>query len=257
MKKSFFTSSFICFFFPLTFLFCPAFSPDTDERTFAGDEKPIRVLVVIGGNKNYSDSFLNMFSSMDGLCFDTLSQPKANESLLSDSIKNYHALVFYDMTQTISDEQKKEFIELTKKGTGMVFLHHSIVSYQQWNEFKNIIGGKYYEGRFNYAPEKISSYKHNLVLHVKLINPSHPVLKNINNFIIMDEGYSNIEILPGVLPLLSVDHPDCSGIIAWTNSFNASKVVYLMPGHDEHAYSNENFQKLIYNSIKWTAGQLY
>ena len=226
--------------------------PEKDNNLSFTTGKPIQILLVTGGNKRSPESFLDIFFSMKNIRVDTLSQPRANEALLSDSIHKYDALVFYDMTQPISDLQKEKFIGLTKKGTGLVFLHHSLVSYQKWEEFKNIVGGKYYENKHDYPAEKQSNYKHDLTLHVKVINPKHPVNNGINDFTILEEGYSNIEVLPGITPLLSTSHPDCTDIIAWANQYNNSRVVYLLPGHDDHAYTNVNYRKLISNAIQWT-----
>ena len=223
-----------------------------DPHPCAAHENELRILVILGGSKSYSKSFTDIFTAMPGVKSDTLSQPLANKALLSDSIYKYKVLVFYDMTQNITETQKERFIELTERGTGLVFLHHSLVSYQEWDTFKHIIGGKYYEKKYNYPPEKISDYRHDLILQIKVLAPDHPVTNGINDFVILDEGYSNIEILPGITPLLATDHSHCSEIIAWSNIFNNSKIVYLLMGHDKHAHNNENYRRLIYNSVKWT-----
>lgn len=229
--------------------------PEKENNLFFTSGKPIQILLVTGGNKRSPESFLDIFYSMKNIRVDTLSQPRANEALLSDSIHKYDALVFYDMTQPITELQKEKFIGLTKKGTGLVFLHHSLVSYQEWPEFKHIVGGKYYDKKHDYPAELLSNFKHDLTLHVKVINPWHPVIRGIDDFTILDEGYSNIEVIPGITPLLSTDHPDCTGIIAWANEYNNSRIVYLLPGHDDHAYTNVNYRALIYNAIQWTTAE--
>ena len=223
-----------------------------NSAELASLKKPLRILIVTGGSKDYPASFLEIFNSMKGMQFDTLSQPRANEALLSDTIGMYDAFVFYDMTQKITEAQKEGFIELTKKGKGLVFLHHSLVSYQEWDNFRLFIGGKYYEKKFKYPAEKISSYKHDLQLNIKVLEPGHPINKGISDFYITDEGYSNIEVLSSVTPLLSTKHPDCTDIVAWTNQYNNSGIVYILLGHDDHAYSNENYRKLINNAIHWS-----
>jgi len=76
----------------------------------------------------------------------------------------------------------------------------------------------------------------------------------VGDFNILDEGYSNIMILPGVKKLLETIHPDCDRYVGWTHNVNNSRVVYLMGGHDKHAYKNESFSRLVENSLRWTAG---
>jgi len=215
-----------------------------------------RIMLFTGGHSFEHDSFFEMVYSLGNFSIDTLSQPRANQSLLSDSINMYDVIVFYDMWQDISAREKEAFIRLTEKGTGLVFLHHSLASYQGWDDFEKIRGGKYYERGYDYPPERLSGYKHDIVMEVSVIDPSHPVTKDIDDFKILDEGYSNIGVIPGVTPLLTTDHPDCSDTIGWAHRYNNSKVVYILPGHDNNAWSDENFRKILTNAITWSGRKL-
>jgi len=47
------------------------------------------------------------------------------------------------MFDSKTPNQKDAYIKLLKNGKPMIFLHHSLVSYQHWPEFTRIIGGKY------------------------------------------------------------------------------------------------------------------
>ncbi|TVR75159.1 MAG: ThuA domain-containing protein [Marinilabiliales bacterium] len=232
----------------------PGCSSHNGRQADTGDEI-MNILLVTGGHSFDQDSFFRMFFSLKGLCVDTLSQPRANSALLSDPVTRYDAIVFYDMWQEISPEEKEAYLALTEWGTGLVFLHHSLVSYQEWDEFTAIRGGKYYESGYDYPPEKLSGYRHDIFMDVTVIDTSHPVTEGLENFRIFDEGYSNIGVLPGVTPLLTTDHPDCHDIIAWAHTYNSSRVVYILPGHDRHAWENENYQALVANSIRWSAGR--
>ena len=213
-----------------------------------------RIMLFTGGHSFEHDSFFEMVYSLGNFHIDTLSQPLANHSLLSDSIDLYDAIVFYDMWQDISASEKEAFLRLTEKGTGLVFLHHSLVSYQQWDHFEEIRGGKYYERGYDYPQEKLSGYKHNIVMEVTVTDPLHTVTKGMDDFKILDEGYSNIGVMPGVTPLLTTYHPDCSDTIGWAHTYKNSKVVYILPGHDNHAWSDRNYRSILANSISWTIG---
>ncbi len=219
---------------------------------FEKSEDTFRILLITGGHSFHKESFYRMFYSFDGFIIDTITQPAANQSLLSDSIEIYDVIVFYDMWQDISDQEKEAFSVLTHKGTGLVFLHHSLASYQEWDTFTQIIGGKYYEKGYDYPDNRFSGYKHDIVMDVTVLDTKHPVTLGLKDFEIRDEGYSNIGVLSLVTPLLVTDHPDCSETIAWTHNYNNSTVVYILLGHDNNAYSNDNFRKIVSNAIKWT-----
>ena len=90
---------------------------------------------------NLIHRFIRYFDSYPDVKYDTVSQPRFNQMISSGMTDNYTALVFYDMWQEITEDQRKSFLELLKKGQGMVFLHHALVAYQHWDEFINIIGG--------------------------------------------------------------------------------------------------------------------
>lgn len=209
------------------------------------------LLVITGGHAYDTVAFEKMFTQYDNMDIDMMSQPGANKALTNGKFSRYDALVFYDMWQEITENQKEAFVDLTRKGVGLVFLHHSLVSYQQWAEFEKIVGGRYLEKEYVEDPEKSSAYKHDIEMEVSVINNQHPVTKNMKDFTIVDEGYSNLRILPSVETLLTTDHPHCARKVAWTNKYNNSRIVYLLFGHDHKAYQDKNYQRLLFNTIKW------
>jgi type 1 glutamine amidotransferase len=218
-------------------------------------EKPL-ALVITGGHAFDTNDFYDMFSAFEGMMTDTISQPRANALLETDEIRKYDVLIFYDMWQDITESQKTGFLDLLKEGKGMVFLHHALVSYQEWDEFKNITGGRYHLENNMKDSSGQSGYQHDLDLRVKVLDPDHPVTKNMQDFQIHDEGYFNIEIIPSATPLLEVNHTSCAKYVAWTIEYENSRNVYILLGHDKHAYQNESFRSLVENAVKWTLKSL-
>ena len=212
-----------------------------------------KVLIVTGGHDYDTLEFLEVFRSIEGIEFDTLVQPHANQVIAGGGAKQYDVLVFYDMWQQISDAEKQAYRELWEAGKGMVFLHHSLVSYQSWDELAEAVGGRYYlEGSLE-DTAKVSGYRHDIDLEVRIIDPDHPVTSGLSDFTTHDEGYSNIEIKPGVTRLLSVEHPDCAPCVGWSGRHRNSRTVYIMLGHDRNAYSSKSFVTLVEQAIRWTA----
>jgi type 1 glutamine amidotransferase len=214
-------------------------------------KKDINVLLITGGHSFDTTEFFNLFFSFEGISLDTISQPHANEFLGSDQGKSYDVYVFYDMWREISEDHKDAYIKLTKLGKGLLFLHHSIVSAQNWDSFKEIVGGKYHEARFQPDTSLRSDYAHDLDLNIRVANPEHPVTLGMADFQIHDEGYGKLELMPGITPLLTTVHPECNEIVGWTNTHANSQIVYLIFGHDKKAYEDEDFRILLRNSINW------
>ena len=214
-------------------------------------KKDINVLLITGGHSFDTTEFFDFFFSVEGISLDTISQPLANEFLGSEEGKGFDIYVFYDMWREIREDHKSAYLELTELGKSMLFLHHSIVSAQNWDLFKEIVGGRYHDASFQTDSSLLSGYAHDLDLTVKVIDAQHPVTKGMSDFKIHDEGYSNLELLPGITPLLTTLHPECNEIIGWTNTFSNSKIVYLIFGHDKKAYGDEDFRLLVENSLTW------
>jgi uncharacterized protein len=220
----------------------------------AKTDHKMNVLVIAGGHSFDTLAFYSVFDEMKDLTIETAMQPEANSIIASGDADKYDVIVFYDSWQDITDEQKQGYLRLLEKGTGMVFLHHALVSYQNWPEFTKIIGGKYKQPRFEGDTTDLSGYKHDIWLHVTT-NPDHPVTKGIEDFDIFDEGYMNLDVLPGVTTLLTTEHEYSNDIIGWAHTVENSRVVYLLPGHAKDGLHNPHYLKIIQNAIFWTGNQ--
>lgn len=212
-----------------------------------------RLLVVTGGHGFEKVPFYNMMDSLGSFTYDKIVQPQANELIASGEVDKYDALVFYDMNDSITTSQKDAYLLALQKGKAMIFLHHALVSYQNWDTFQQIIGGKYYA-----KPTLVSghtwesSYQHDVVIPVKIENREHPVTKGLSDFEIYDEVYGNFGTQPTIRPLLSTSHPKSSKYIAWTNPFGRSEVLFIQLGHGPEAFGNPNYRKLLRQGIEWS-----
>lgn len=219
-------------------------------------QKDIRILLVTGGHGFKKVPFYNMFDSLQGIRYDTIVQPAANELINSPAVDQYEVLVFYDMPDSITPAQQQAYTRLLNQGKAMVFLHHALVSYQRWPEFTNIIGGKYHT-----VPVTVngvtyrSNYKHDVVIPVKVENRQHPVTKGINDFEIFDEVYGDCEIRSSIKPLLSTTHPKSMRYLAWTHHYGRSEVLFIQLGHGPEAFRDPHYRQLLQQGIHWSAQQ--
>ncbi len=192
-----------------------------------------------------------MFEALPDIKFKMALKPDAWKML--EAGEEFDVIAFYDMwKEDITEDEKNIFLNEFEKGTGIVFMHHSLASHPQWPEYVQLIGGKYSLPEYTADSNLLSDYKHDIVLTVRVVDKTHPVTAGIEEFEILDEGYSNTTQLPGVQNLLETSHPDCDRFIGWTHSVKNSKVVYLMGGHDKHAFENPSFRKLLSNAIIYT-----
>ena len=220
-------------------------------------DKPIRILVVTGGHDYKVEQFNEMLSSLgENITFQIAALPAAYNMFLPENRSKYDVLVFYHMWQKITDEQAKFFSDCIKQGKPVVALHHSICAYDDWPEYFNIIGGKYFHKptTVNGSEYPVSSYIHDLHFNVKISDPKHPVTKGLADFEIFDETYKGYYVEEGITPLLTTDEPSSTAVIGWTKKYGKARIVTLQSGHDVPTFENPNFRKLLKQSIEWVYG---
>jgi type 1 glutamine amidotransferase len=211
-------------------------------------------MLVTGGHAFDTIPFFDMFDSYNDIQYEHFQQPKANQRISSGKTDDYDVLVFYDMWKDIGEFEKSGYLRLTSQGKPMLFLHHSIASYQDWPEFEKIIGGKYVEKAKGVPPEEQSNYEHDVWVYSKVENITS-VTKGFNELRFFDEIYGNVRVSDDVLPLLKTRHPKSMEIIAWENRYNNSKIIYIQPGHDYRTYGDDSYRKLVSQAIHYLAGK--
>ena len=225
----------------------------------AGDTRePVKVVVITGGHGFEHDPFFKIFDEIKEINYIESVQKDHSELFEDISDWDYDVMVFYNMTQEISEKRRKNFLELLDKGVGVVALHHTMGAYQAWPEFKKIIGAKYYlkDVMEDGVPRKKGSYKHGLDVTVHVKDQNHPVTKGMSDFTIHDETYKNCWFDKSNHVLLTTDHATSDPTIGWVREHGKAKVVTIQLGHDSKAYNNSNYRQLVKRAILWTAGKL-
>ena len=217
----------------------------------AGCSNTPEVLVITGGHAYDTTEFFEMFHSLENIRFDSVSHPAALELLSSPEIGKYDLLLFYDYLPDMSLADSLVFQDLTLLGMPMIFMHHALCTFQKWDGYQQMVGGKYVMPGYHPDSSLHSGYAHDVDLKIEVLDPNHPVTRGISEFVIHDEGYYNIQINQEVHPLLGTSHPYCASQVAWENQANNSTCIYLMFGHDKQAYVNEHLKLLLQNSIQW------
>jgi len=221
---------------------------------FSASSKPIRVLVITGGHDYKKAQFNQMFESLAPQISYTIAEfPAAFEMFRPENRDKYDVLVFYHMWQEINDEQARIFAECIREGKPVVALHHSICAFDNWTEYWNIIGGKYFHKptTFKGKDYPACSYIHDLKFNVKVTDPGNPITKGVKDFVVFDETYKGYYVEEGVTPLLTTDEPSSTPVIGWAKKYGKAKIVVLQSGHDVPTFENPNFRKLLKQAIQW------
>ena len=229
----------------------PRLSRDADRK--------IKVVVVTGGHAFDRDPFFAAFDSLENVTYVEAVQKDHSELFENIDEWPYDVIVLYNMTQNISPKRQENFKTLLDQGVGLLALHHSLAAYNEWPEYKNIIGGKYFlkETAENGKTVTQSRFKHGLDMKISIADTQHPITIGMSDFLIHDEAYGNYWYDEKENHLiLGTDHPENDPTIGWVRKYGKARVCYLQLGHDAHAYGNGNFRWLVQQAVRWCAGAL-
>ena len=215
----------------------------------------LKVLVITGGHGFEEAPFFEVFKANPEITFTHAAHAKTNATAWErDDLLTHDVVVLYDMPRNITDTQKAKFLSLFDKGVGLVVMHHALVSFQQWPDYERIIGGRYPESAGQGGVVKADvGYEHDVDVPVVIVAKDHPVTAGLKDFTIHDEIYWGYRVGKDVTPLITTTHPKSGKPLAWCRTEGKSRVVYLQLGHDHAAFENQNFRRLVAQSIRWTA----
>ncbi len=213
----------------------------------------LRVLVISGGHPFETNAFFDLFKTNAEITCQFAEHPNIEPSL--DPSNKWDAIVLYDYNQKISDHGKTNFLAQLNTGTGLVVVHHAIVAFPGWDEYRAIVGAHYYLAKTNIngVEKPRSAFKHGMHFTIHVADPDHPVTRGVKDYEIHDEVYKWFDVYDDCHPLLTTDEPESNKIIGWSKTYGNARVVYMQSGHDHFAYENPNFQQILRQAIHWTA----
>jgi len=215
----------------------------------------IKVVVVTGGHGFERKPFFTLFQGYDDIEY-VEAQLKDHSEIFEDvSGWDYDVMVLFNMTQKISPKRQENFTKLVKDGTGVVALHHSMGSFQEWPEYIKIIGGRYNlkaseEGGVTH---EASTYKHDADFTVHIEDTQHPITRGLSDFEVHDETYKKCGFEKDNRVLLSTEHPDSDKPLGWVRRYGKGKVCFIMVGHGPSVYANESYRRLVVQAMRWCA----
>ncbi|MCL2867215.1 MAG: ThuA domain-containing protein [Clostridia bacterium] len=220
------------------------------KRRLAGEgndemEKKLKVAVITEWHPIDVIAFQKMFERFDEFeCY-----IQSLELFVADD-KNrdvYDAVVYYNLSMPLLEEDSKTYRYFTEEmggGQGIILLHHAILCYNGWDLWSELSG----------VPDRNFTYHWDQTLDFHIEKPDHPIVSGVSGWRMTDESYRFDEKTNlGNEVLITAEHPLSVNGIAWTRNFKKSRVFCYASGHDDSAYQNDSFQKVLRNGILWCA----
>jgi type 1 glutamine amidotransferase len=207
---------------------------------------PIRVLVVTGGH-TYPTSFYTVFEQA-GIAWDHA--VSSEEAYRADLRGRYDVLVLHDMPKTLGETGRQHLRAFAEAGKGIVVVHHAIVSYPDWDWYRDLIGARYLEQPQGGLPA--STYRHDEQMRIAVAS-RHPVTAGLSSFTVVDETYKGMWLAPTNTVLLTTDNPTGDPSVAWVSAYARSRVVTIQLGHGPESHRDASFRRLMLNAMTWSA----
>ena len=139
----------------------------------------------------------------------------------------------------LTDREERALDSSVRDGKPVFAIHSATVVNEKNEMYIDMIGGRFV---------KHSPYHE---FQVQIEDKEHPITQGVVDFKITDELYILDRALQNAHLLASAVWEDKSQPMVYTRKHGKGNVLYNALGHDEAAFNNPMFQKLVVGGIKW------
>jgi uncharacterized protein len=220
-----------------------------------------KVLLLSGGQRQhhgYRDQALYLSGALEntGRYQVTISEDAA---ILETLAMNKYDLIIVNADRR-DDEfkftpvQQEAIFNFVRSGHGYVSIHAADNAAKDWlPTWKEMLGGIFsHVGLPDGKPQK-GSYT------VKIADTSSPITQGLTDFKLTDELYYQMQMMPDVQPLATIEYQGVAWPVAWTRNFGTGRVFHTVLGHRDFGpekddpLRNPNLGRLVVQGIDWVA----
>ncbi len=216
--------------------------------------KPVRILLLVGGQYHDYDRLpQSLVENLQARLKKSLSAEftvtKDLNALRKDQLSQYDALMMNVCEQTpLSSEQKQGFLGSVRDGLPMIALHCTFWSFQDWPEFKQVLGA--------FVP----GHRHFGTFCLQAARTDSPILEGIEpRFELTDEPYIVNDRDPSMEVLIRTCRPlpDREGTEpeVWTKMYGKGRIFAMTFGHDAKSQESSSYLTLLSNGLLWAVGR--
>jgi uncharacterized protein len=152
---------------------------------------------------------------------------------------------------SLSRQGRDRITDYVRRGGALFGLHTASICFDDWPEWKEVLGGAWIWGRSFHPPRG--------PVLARPAGAGHPITDGSTTFEVNDEVYSNLDLMPDVTPLMSATAntgaPDAGAApVLWARAYGAGRVVYDALGHDRASLEQPDHRRIILRSANWLLG---
>jgi type 1 glutamine amidotransferase len=222
-----------------------------------------KVLLLSGGQRQhhgYRDQALYLSAALEntGRFQVTINEDAA--ILETPAMKKYDLIIMAadrrDDESKLTAGQQEAIFELVRSGVGYISIHGADNAAKDWlPAWKEMLGGVYSHVGLPDGKTRKGEFT------VKITDTKSPITQGLKDFLLKDELYYQMQMLPDVQPLATIDYQGVAWPVAWTRTFGKGRVFHTVLGHRDFGpgkddpLRNPNLEQLIIQGADWTAGQ--
>ena len=145
-------------------------------------ESELSVLVIRGGHAYDTPAFEEMCMDLQGMKCDLVLTAHFEQYSAKEIDDRYDTLLFLNQNKKYrtEDRNRKRYMDLAQLGTGMVFLHFTLSSEPDWDEYHDLVGGKWFLKKYEKNEALHSTYFTDMTVDVKVLDADHPTTAGLS-----------------------------------------------------------------------------
>ncbi|MFC1452684.1 ThuA domain-containing protein [Verrucomicrobiota bacterium] len=148
----------------------------------------------------------------------------------------------------LSSKARQQLLHFFANGGGMLALHCATICFDDWPEFRNILGAWWNWGYSGHAPFE----EHEMQIR----STGHPVTRGLRTFVVKDELYTNPRITDAIDALIEARWGQAVHPILWLREYGSARICYNALGHGVEAFEHPTNRVLLQRGALWVLRKL-
>ena len=164
------------------------------------------------------------------------------DDLRAKNLSNYRVILFYGPGGNFSDRAQEQDLHHFVKNGGSLVGVHATDAFKKSDVYWRLLGGRFTTHRGG-------------EFYLRIMDKQHPVTAPLDDFKIHDETYAN-EYHPDfkLHSLGRIARGQEQQSMVWVQNYGKGRVFNTTLGHDDKAWRNQHFQRLVLRGLYWAAG---
>jgi uncharacterized protein len=165
------------------------------------------------------------------------------ETLTPERLAKCDALLIYRDHGDLPPKPEAALLDFVEQGKGLFALHCASNCFRNSDRYTALVGGRF--------------LKHGTgVFRAKIIDAQHLAMRGLSSFESWDETYIHDQLGADIRVLMVREEQGGGEPYTWVRNQGKGRVFYTALGHDERTWKVEDFQKLLEQGLRWSAGRI-